>query len=279
MTTLFDSPPQLPQLYMGIRGKKFTSFLEELIKCSTLHTKYINGPSGIIKLGLPLFTQAFTHRTINSECNYEHLEFLGDVTLNKSIAWYLSRRYPQLNCPAGVKILTRLKINLISKKSFATIAKRLHFLEFISVDVDLRTKKMDKILEDVFEAFFGALEYIIDIHIGVGLGYITCYSIIDAILSKEHISLEYNDLFDAKTRLKEIFDQYHESLGNCDYKCTKVENLHYVSIFSSVRGFLGKHSAVLKADAQQAASEIAVTNLAKWGFTKNIPPEYTNLII
>ena len=44
--------------------------------------------------------------------NYEPIEILGDSIVNCCIVWYLSRRFPQLNCQDGVKIIARLKIDM-----------------------------------------------------------------------------------------------------------------------------------------------------------------------
>lgn len=213
-------------IYKGIRGKKFEFFLSRILQLSDLRPIYrdiLLSPSS-----LRIYDKVFTHKTADPSNNYEFLEFLGDTTLNKSIAWYLSRRFPQLNCPAGVKILTRLKINLICKKSFGRFAKRLGFWAFVSADEDTRNTKMDKTLEDVFEAFFGATETIVDERLGFGVGYHVCYGVIKNILDTEPISLKYNDLFDAKTRLKEIFDQYGSELGVLVYESQRDDSMFKV---------------------------------------------------
>jgi dsRNA-specific ribonuclease len=185
--------------------------------------------------GLELFNTAFTHTTADNVNNYESLEFLGDTTLNKAIAWYLSKRFPQLNCQAGVKIITRLKINLISKKSFAGFAKQLGFWEYVYLDDDTRQTKMEKVCEDVFEAFFGATELILDDHYHVGVGYTFCHNIIAHLLDSENISLKYEDLFDTKTRLKELFDYFGYNIGVLKYTSEKIDRIFKVQVFRVVQ--------------------------------------------
>lgn len=263
------------EIYNGIRGDKFIYFLKQVLSLSNLNEQYYD--ILLDKEGIEVYDQVFTHKTANPESNYEYLEFLGDTTLNKSIAWYLSRRFPQLNCLSGVKILTRLKINLISKRSFAGFAKKLCFWDFISADTDVRSTKMEKTLEDVFEAFFGATELLIDSRIQQGAGYNTCYNIISNILDSQNISVRYEDLFDAKTRLKEIFDFFGDKLGKLKYDTVKEERIHYVTVVLNTT-ILGKGSAPLKADAQQRAAQQAIYKLKKMGFSKEIPEDYKNLL-
>jgi len=261
------------EIYRGIRGDKFIYFLGQVLSLSNLNQQYYSVL--LDKESVQLYDQAFTHRTADPVNNYEYLEFLGDTTLNKSIAWYLSRRFPQLNCPEGVKVLTRLKINLISKKSFAEFAKQLSFWNFVSADSETRSMKMDKTLEDVFEAFFGATESIIDSRIQLGAGYSICYNIIEKLLDSRDISLKYDHLFDAKTRLKEIFDHFGEKIGTLKYETDKVDRIHYVkAILLPLNKVIGEGSAPLKADAQQRASEKSIRTLRNMGFVKPLSDGY-----
>lgn len=268
-------------IYRGLRGKRFQDMIDNVLKFSGMKDedrKRFLSPSS-----LSLYDQVFTHSSANSESNYEYLEFLGDTTLNKSVAWYLSQRFPQLNCSMGVKILTRLKINLISKRSFAYFAKRMNFWHFVSADAETRQNKMDKTLEDVFEAFFGATELLIDKFIYDGAGYKVCYNIIHSLLETEIISLKYEDLFDAKTRLKEVFDYFQRdgTLGQLKYLSEKEDRIHHITVVNLQNGveqILGKGSAYLKADAQQKAAEIAISTLKENGFEKPLSEDYIKIL-
>ena len=93
------------KIYSGDRGINFENMLRNILKKGKLKKDYIDL---IIKNGMPLYSQAFTHPTADENNNYEPLEFLGDSIVNCVIVWYLSRRFPQLNCQDGVKILARL---------------------------------------------------------------------------------------------------------------------------------------------------------------------------
>lgn len=270
------SQPNL--LYHGIRGQRFKTFLSQVLTLSKLAPDY---KSVVLdSTALSYYEQVFTHPSANTDANYEHWEFLGDVTLNKSVAWYLSRRFPQLNCSKGVKILTRLKINLISTKSFSSFAKQLHFWDFISCSEETRQFKMNKVLEDVFEAFFGVTEYLLDTRVRLGVGEHFCYNIIAHLLDTLDISLRHDKLFDAKTRLKEIFDYFGEDFGSLKYDSKKEDRLYFVRVFHVSKD--GQHQlatarASLKADAQQKASENAIRVLHAKGFIRPIPEDYALL--
>lgn len=268
---------KIVEIYKGLRGDKFRYFLRQVLSLSNLSEEYYSVL--LDKEGINLYDQAFTHKTANPTYNYEFFEFLGDTTLNKIIAWYLSRRFMQLNCPEGVKVLTRLKINLISKKSFVEFAKQLHFWDFISADMDIRMNKMDKTLEDVFEAFFGVTELLIDSRIRQGAGYSICYSILEKLMNNREISLKYEDLFDSKTRLKEMFDFFGDQLGKMVYETEKIERIHYVKIIlinndGKRKQLIGEGSGALKATAEQKASTEALKVLQRMGFHKPLSEGY-----
>jgi dsRNA-specific ribonuclease len=201
----------------GIRGEKFKKFITDLLLISGVKSKYVD--KMITDENISLYENGFTNKDYDVVNNYEFMELLGDVTCNKIIVWYLKKRFPILNNTDGVKVMARLRINLVSGKHFAAIAKKLGFLPYISyTNETMNEKQLNSILEDVFEAFIGITETIIDKEYD-GLGYKVCYHIFEKILDEEYISLSYKDLYDPITRLKETFDYYNsESLkGSCSY--------------------------------------------------------------
>jgi hypothetical protein len=54
-----------------------------------------------------------------------------------------------------------------------------------------------------------------------GVGYAIVYTILKSIFDNMNISLKYEDLYDAKTRLKELCDMYKTQLTNLNYKYEK----------------------------------------------------------
>lgn len=191
---------------VGIRGNDFKLFIQSLL--SRMNISKTNIEILTNKENIRYYEYAFTHRCIDEENNYEFYEILGDVTCNKIIVWYLKNRFPFLNNTKGVKVIARLKINLVSKTTFSRWSLQLGFDKYISYDLETKMKYDIDILEDCLEAFIGVSELLID-KIFRGGGYFFCYRFLKSILDKEDISLKYHDLYDPITRLKETFDYYN----------------------------------------------------------------------
>ena len=267
------------ELYHGARDETFKKMIVNILSTrSGLKQKYIDSITD--EEGMKVFSQAFTHPTINETENYEFYEIIGDSTVNKSIVWYLTRRFPKLRTPQGVPIIARLKICLVSKKTLATLCEKLNVWNFVSSDMDTRQTKMKKTLEDVFEAFLGAVEFLIDSKIKEGAGYSFSYSIIKSLFDEIDISLKYNDLYDAKTRLKELFDFYkNKKIHTFRYETKKIDMFFITEVIISVIRDDGKivnvtsesGKANLKQDSEQKASENALRLLYNMGIYKPEP--------
>lgn len=218
--------------HFGIRGPEFINYLSNIFTIGKLKPEYIELLTE--QDSLEMYISAFTSPSVNSNQNYESLEFLGDSTINKIIVWYLSRRFPQLMNKENVKTLARLKINLISKTTFSKIGRDLHIEQFITCTEDEWIKSQTKLIEDSLEALFGAIEYQIDSKIKIGAGYAICYNIMKPLLDKMDISLEYEDLYDSVTRLKEVFDIFQKILGKVEYKTVQDENKMFTTNIYSI---------------------------------------------
>lgn len=261
------------------RPDHFYEMIKSVIKKSNLKSQLIEKLISDEKFKKTMDI-VFTHSSINKKNNYEYFEILGDATLNKCVVWYISKRFPQLQCPEGVKIIARLKINLISKKTFSSLAQELGFWDFVVADDEVRQTKMKKVLEDVFEAFFGALEMLLDDIIYPGAGSPICYRIIVSLFNNLSISLAYNDLYDPITRLKEIFD-YFKELGSFSFTNQKQDGIQYVNLCQNKDGIvniIGSGSASLLDDAKQKACAKGIEFLKMKGFSKPISEYYQSLI-
>ena len=262
----------------------FREQIRAVLGMSGLKKKYIDKITD--KEGMELYLQAFTHESVDPVQNYQWLEILGDVTLNKCIVWYINSRFPQLHNKEGVKVIARLKINLVSKKNFSEIARRLGFLPFIRCDPQNNNGKpcleVD-LLEDTLEAFFGATEILIDQAVSVGAGYGICYHLLKNIMDPEPISLRYEDLYDAVTRLKELSDA-HKQLGQIHYTVFKIDNNQMVRVFANwnknnqTGQFLAEAIAPSKFEGQQIAAGKALALLAQRGIQKPVDPYYRTLV-
>lgn len=275
-TDRMDDKMNQRDIHYGIRGEKFIEFLHGLLKRGNLKEKYLaelTDPENI-----KIFNTAFTSKTVDPVDNYEILEQLGDQSLGKFIVSYSYERFPQLRCTAGVNIVSRLRINLVSNIYCSRFADKLGFFPFISVEEQSIITQDDKInvLGDCFESFLGATETILNNIYSLGVGYAIVYSILENIYNEEDISLDYNFLFDAKTRLKELFDAFPVQKGNLPglgrkviYKNINLDNGNIlVEVHCQYYGKIGEALGRIKSETEQEAAQIALDNLEKMGYKK-----------
>lgn len=271
----------LTGIYLGNRGEDFkTLIIRVLKKAGDLADGYIEtltNDESMVEFG-----KAFTSEQVDSMNNYQVYEQLGDLSGNKFIVHYIYNKFPQLNCAEGVKVAARLKINYGSRQSFFKLADDLGFWPFISATNDIRQRKKKDLLEDVFEATLGVTEMLVDQHFGFGKGWELVYNVLKCIFDNMNISLKYEDLYDSKTRLKELFDMFGDKLGTLMYREEKEEVLNGLTTSRVYRQTPNRHKVLIgegqasrKADAQQAAASIALVNLEKQGFKKHAPRVYT----
>ena len=280
--------------------KLITSFLNR----GKLKDKYIDTLTS--PENMKLFGQAFTAASADPEKNYEIFEQLGDLSANKFIVSYAYKRFPQLKCPKGVKVAARLRINYGSKDSFSEIADKLGFWNYISAAEDGSDKKAkyrgrhkDDLLEDVLEAIIGCTEQILDEEYMPGVGYAIVYDILVSIFDDINISLNYVDLYDAITRMKETFDMFGDQIGKFKFIDSRNEHgavttLYQIPVNAANKkprktfyqgenvyrpnlGWLkiGSGAGIKKKSAQQIAAEEGILEITRlYDKTKQIPNEY-----
>lgn len=90
------------------------------------------------------------------EMPYERLEFLGDSILGYIIAKYMYIRYPD----QSEGFLSKMRTKIVNGKMLGFLAEKVGFVKFaiISKQIeDINGRDNYKIMEDIFEAFIGAL--------------------------------------------------------------------------------------------------------------------------
>lgn len=291
------SPPQgdqpkiqvHPGLHIGSRGADFKMCITNILKKG----KFV---SDIIDLltdeqSMEVYAAAFTSDMVDETNNYQMMEQIGDLAIGKFIISYSYKKFPQLKCAEGVKIAARLKINYGSKETLAGIAEKFGFWPFISAPNDTRMLRQQDLLEDTFEAFIGATEMILDERKGdkVGIGYAHVYRILKNIFDGMKLSLEYEDLFDAKTRLQELFNYYEmkgKPLGKLEYRQMTVDSEEkkiaytHISLFmvlGASKTLIGKGESRQKIAAEKQAAEEGLKTLAAKGIKKPVPFLYQKL--
>jgi dsRNA-specific ribonuclease len=209
----------------------FEDFLTELLRRGRVKDEHIAvflAPENLAEAQI-----SFTHSSFDPDHNYEEYEYYGDPVINEFVPWYIHARYPKIK---SIKWLTRIKHNLISKKFLAQLARRQGLEKFIRFGENLTTKKgvqfllKDVIeelqvksipeivghpaaftylsmLEDTMEAFFGWLVMTIQKSgFSHGVAIQVCHNILRSFFDVEEISIEYDQVFDAVSRLKELYE-------------------------------------------------------------------------
>lgn len=109
---------------------------------------------------IELYRRAFIHKSALKVYNYESsnetLEFMGDSVLGFVITKFLFDRFEKNQ----EGFLTRARTKLVRGRTLATIAEKLGLYRWVIMDEKgMRNEwfKNPKIMEDVFEAFIGAI--------------------------------------------------------------------------------------------------------------------------
>tara|TARA_B100001248_G_C27369280_1_gene450792 strand:- start:73 stop:1200 length:1128 start_codon:yes stop_codon:yes gene_type:complete len=129
--------------------------------------------------------------------SYERLEYLGDRIIKLTISHYLFIRYP--NEDEG--FMTRLQTKIENKKSLSALAKEIGLERFFIISRQIEAiggRTSDKILEDCFEAFLGALY--------LDNGYEVCFRLIVNILET---LIDYSNKLYQDTNYKDILLRYY----------------------------------------------------------------------
>jgi len=147
-----------------------------------------------IKFNNPnILIRAITHKSHDSNTNYEKLEFLGDRVLGLTISNKLIKLYPN----EKVGILDKKLSNLVNKNTCYEVGKKLKLNEFALIGNSKKKiiKIENKIISDICESIIGA------IYLDKGLKVAN-----DFILNiwKDYLKISNHTIIDAKTKLQEF---------------------------------------------------------------------------
>lgn len=159
-----------------------------------------------------LYRQAFTHSSYTNEKktktgHYERLEFIGDGVLDLVLADLVYKTYPKLDQGE----LSKLRIYFVNGVTLTQYARKYHFDEVLLLGKGQKTNggSNDKILEDVFEAFLGA------VYLDQGFDFV--YNLLKEIFLEDIKNVSLNVLKDYKSQLQEFVQA---DTRNCvTYRC------------------------------------------------------------
>lgn len=215
---------------------------------------------GIVPKHIALYEQAFTHPSYNADANtkhhdYERLEFLGDGVLDLvvgEIAYVARTELDQGN-------LTKMRASLVSTTGLSNYARKLNIPEYIRLGNSFSgdISKANHILENVFEAFIGALYF--------DQGFKVTKEILVSIFLEDIKKFNADSLNDYKSRLQEEMQAEHRE--SVTYELVSEKGPAHEKIFKVRVLFdgieLGVGEASTKKEAEQLAAKAALEKEAR----------------
>ena len=200
---------------------------------------------------LPLFTQAFIHKSFSSDQNNERLEFLGDAVLEIVVSEYLFNRFNDLN--EGQ--LTQMRASLVNTKSLAEIFQQLDCKDLLQTSKG--TNKLDETHKH--SIFAGTLEACIGA-IFMELGFEESRSFILHIFQNSFSLLNASaELKDAKSRLQEALQASGAELPKYLVTSNKEGNYFDCSVIFNGKTF--QASDAIKKESEQKVAELILLEL------------------
>ena len=202
-------------------------------------------------LELPLFTQAFIHKSFSSDQNNERLEFLGDAVLEIVVSEYLFNRFANLN--EGQ--LTQMRASLVNTQSLSEIFQQLDCKDLLQTSKG--TNKLDEthkhsIYAGTLEACIGA--------IFIELGFEESKSFILHIFQDSFSFLnESAELKDAKSRLQEALQAIGAELPKYLVTSNKEGNYFDCSVIFNGKNF--QASDAIKKESEHKVAELILHEL------------------
>jgi ribonuclease-3 len=202
-------------------------------------------------LELPLFTQAFIHKSFSSDQNNERLEFLGDAVLEIVVSEYLFNRFANLN--EGQ--LTQMRASLVNTQSLAEIFQQLDCKDLLQTSKG--TNKLDETHKH--SIFAGTLEACIGA-IFMELGFEESRSFILHIFQNSFSLLNASaELKDAKSRLQEALQASGAELPKYLVTSNKEGNYFDCSVIFNGKTF--QASDAIKKESEQKVAELILLDL------------------
>lgn len=207
------------------------------------------------------YIEALTHSSYayevhgNKHKDYEKLEFMGDAVFQLVSAELVYKNFPD----KSEGELTKLRSKLVRTESFAKLGRELniHNMIYLGHGEEKDRGKKDKIIEDVVEAFLGA----VFIDRGYKIARIVARRWLLQILNE----LKDDDVEDYKSQLQELIQS--DSREPLKYELLYTEGKDNNKIFyyrvTHDGVILGEGKGKSKKAAEQEAAKVALSKLAK----------------
>ena len=204
-------------------------------------------------LELPLFKQAFVHKSVSSDHNNERLEFLGDAVLEIVISEYLFNRFTDLN--EGK--LTQMRASMVNTQSLAEIFQQLDCKDLLQTSKG--TNKLDETHKH--SIFAGTLEACIGA-IFIELGYEESKDFVLQLFHDRFSLLNASaELKDAKSRLQEALQVKGAELPK--YLVTSNKQGNYFDCSVTFNGKIFEASDAIKKESEQKVAALILIELGQ----------------
>ena len=190
--------------------------------------------------------------------SYERLEYIGDAILNAATAHYVFQRFPT----SDEGFMTTLRTKLVRSKTLARISKKLKFHKYILLslytDKVLNGRKNRNTLEDVFEAWIGALY----LDSGPDIGFGICLKFITNVFETW---IDMVNMINRDDNYKKNLLEYYQKRFKTEAKYQiisvrgkKQHKIYTMGALSPTGEIIGIGQAKNKVDADQMASKQAL---------------------
>lgn len=204
---------------------------------------------------IKLYEEALTHNSYSNETsfsnNYQRLEFLGDSIINKIVSTFL---YEMSEDDEGQ--MTKDRISIIQAKTLVRASIELNLHKYISVGQGLiKNNISEKILEDIFESFIGAVY--------LDKGEIKAKEILMRTILKYYLNNDLKNTIDYKTKFQEAV-QKHGKNNKITYRRINDPNSDVFDVELVCNNIVyGRGRASNKHDAEVAAAKKACEKISK----------------
>jgi dsRNA-specific ribonuclease len=270
---------------------KFKNFISSLLKRTDMNDSSISlytDDKSMIE-----FRRAFTHKSYNSLFNLERLEFLGDGYVNLMAARYIRERFPKI---IATHWLTPLHQSFTKKNGLYKVGLRENFIDHILYGDEMISIIQDKnreynndfrsMLEDSVEGLFGAIAVISMRHAPRGVGYTLSYLLFKEF-NKINMSLDYHNVFEFGSILKEIYDPLGWKFENSvTTQALKGKTLYITNVygyplgdktvrFENKKFITKKYGETEKISKEAACKDALYIFRTQYKIKENQPPIYT----
>ncbi|MCH3977188.1 MAG: ribonuclease III [Bacilli bacterium] len=200
---------------------------------------------------------AMTHSSKNGDRNirhhdYERLEFIGDAVIGLVVAELAFTKRGDLS----QGMMSKMRSQLVNTQALSKHARRLYLDQYIVLGNSLNGTVTDHILEDVFEAFTGAIY--------LDQGFSVAHDYLEDKFVNEVVHFDIGKVRDYKSALQEAMQAEHRQAIRYE---AKVEGPSHAPMYlvEVIYGetILGRGKGTTKKAAEQEAAKDALKKMAK----------------